>query len=146
MEEPMDSEKTLNAILEYEAELIKLYGTIDRDSFQETETVAGADLSALVEHETNFGKMIEEMFSKLPEERKLIEGAANHERYDAMIKSLYADLKTNLQTTSRVTTNGATTDDLVAGQSTLHTLEQASEALCDGMPPTSARTDLECDI
>ena len=141
-----EEEKRGQILKEYEVELLKMYGAVDNDSFQSNDPDAGADLEALPEYETNFAKMLEEMFINLPEEKKLLAGAIHHEQYEDLMKSMYNDVKTNLQTTSRVNTNGATTDDLVVGQSTLHTLEQAAEALCDDVPPASARTDVDSDL
>ena len=146
-EDPATIEKNARIRKEFDDELAKMYGKIDNDSFVDNETSAGADLEALPEYESSFGKMIEEMFTKLPGESRLMEGAANHETYEMSVKALYDEIrKTDIHTTSRTDTNGATTQDLVAGQQTLHTLEQAAEALCDGVSSRGTPTDVDSDL
>jgi hypothetical protein len=128
-------------------EVIKMYGKIDNDSFVENETSAGADLAVLPEYEASFHGMIDEMFSQLAAGSGAKPFVISHESYEASVKALYEEIqKTNIHTTSRTDTNGATTEDLVAGQQTLHTLEQAAAALCDGMSSAGTRPNLDSNL
>lgn len=147
MEDLATIEKNAKIRKEFEDELTKMYGRVDNDSFVDNETNAGADLVALPEYESSFGKMIEEMFSKLPEEVRMMEGATSHETYEMTIRSLYNEIrKTDVHTTSGVESNGAATENLVAGQSSVHPHEQAGEALCDGGDGATTRTDVVGDV
>lgn len=147
MEDPATLEKNERTRKEFEEELAKMYGKIDKDSFVDNETVAGADLVALPEYERSFGEMINEMFAKLPGEVRWMEGAKSHETYETTIRALYDDIqKTDVRTTSGVESNGPTTENLVAGQSSVHPHEQAGETPCDGGEGAATRTDLVGDV
>jgi len=97
---------------------------------------AGADLDALDAHTVEFRCMIEDMFEKLLDETKILEGVDVPE-YNP---------KTDVHTTSGVESNGAITENLVAGQSSVHPHEQAGEALCDGGDGATTRTDVVGDV
>jgi hypothetical protein len=147
MEDPATLEKNERIRKEFEEELAKMYGKIDNDSFVDNEIVAGADLAALPEYERSFGEMINEMFAKLPGEVRWMEGAESHETYEMSVKALYGDIqKTDVHATSGIESNGAATENLVAGQPSVHPPEQAGEALCDGGDGAATRTDMVGDV